>query len=244
VAWSSGECLFARYAHAPNSLGYCGPEAADGLLRGARGEHPDLDVRGVARRFSGAWPYQEVVAQLSGLDPMDAEVVRAYWTGNEVTRRIDPAGFGAALLERIRPQAGHYWAHLTEDLLREAAPTHAFHVLAVYPWSRMLSLERPEPLEVLESCRIGWGTVVAAAGDSVQVEHSSLTYDGELRLGSPKVGTVRDEKFAGTLQPGDRVALHWGRVCDRLTEEEAAQLEYWTHRQLELSNPRIRAAGA
>jgi hypothetical protein len=242
--WTAGERLFAQYAHAPNALGYCGPEAADGLLRGARGENPSLDVREIARGFSGAWPYQDVIAQLSGLDdPLEASVVRAYWTGNEVTDLIEPSEFGAALLARIKPQAGHYWAHLDDDLLREALPTHAFHVFAVYPWSRMLSDERPEPLEVLESCRIGWGTVLETSGRSVTVDHRSLTYDGELGLGPPSARTVVDEGFAGELTPGDLVALHWGRVCDRLTAREAELLEHWTRRQLELSNPRIRAGG-
>jgi hypothetical protein len=239
--WTAGERLFAQYAHAPNALGYCGPEAADGLLRGARGESPPIDVRAIARGFSGAWPYQDVIAELSGLaDPLDAAVVRAYWTGNEVTGLVEPSEFGAALLARIRPQAGHYWAHLDDELLQEALPTHAFHVLAVYPWSRMLSEERPEPLEVLDSCRIGWGTVLETSGENVTVEQSVLTYDGELGLGPPTTRTVTDEGFAGELGPGDRVALHWGRVCDRLTAREADLLEYWTRRQLELSNPRIR----
>jgi hypothetical protein len=240
--WTAGERLFAQYAHAPNALGYCGPEAADGLLRGARGESPPVDVRAIARGFSGAWPYQDVIAELAGLeDPLDGDVVRAYWTGNQVTELIEPAEFGAALLARIKPQAGHYWAHLDDDLLQEALPTHAFHVLAVYPWSRMLSIDRPEPLEVLESCRIGWGTVLETSGETVTVEHRALTYDGELELGPPTTRTCTDDGFAGELTEGDHVALHWGRVCDRLTAPEAALLEYWTVRQLELSNPRIRA---
>ncbi|MGY2876085.1 hypothetical protein ACVW00_003275 [Marmoricola sp. URHA0025 HA25] len=245
MRWTAGERLFAQYAHAPNALGYCGPEAADGLLAGARGEHPPIDVRAIARGFSGAWPYQDVIAELSGLsDPLDPDVVRAYWTGNQVTKLIEPAEFGTALLARIKPQAGHYWAHLDDELLREALPTHAFHVFAVYPWSRMLSLQRPEPLEVLDSCRIAWATVLETSGDTVTVEHTPLTYDGELGLGPPASRTVTDEGFAGELATGDTVALHWGRVCDRLTTNEAALLEYWTRRQIELSNPRIRAGGA
>jgi hypothetical protein len=247
--WTAGERLFAQYAHAPNSLGYCGPEAADGLLRGARGESPDLDVRAVASGFSGAWPYQQIIAYLAGIaDPLDEGVVRGYWTGNEVTGTISAATFGRTLLERIRPQAGHYWAHLTDDLLAEAAPTHAFHVLAVYPWSRLLDAG-PEALGVLESCRIGWGRVEAVepgpTGErAVRVRQSSLVYDGALSLGPPGPRTVRDDGFVADLVVGDHVALHWGRVCDRLSAHEAQLLEHWTRWQLDASNPRIRAASA
>ncbi|MDP3969819.1 MAG: DUF6390 family protein [Nocardioides sp.] len=250
ATWTAGERLFAQFAHAPNALGYCGSQAADGLLRGARGEDPPLDARAVARGFSGAWPYQVIVARLGGIaDPMSVDVVRGYWTGNGLTRTIDRSAFGAALLEEIRPQAGSYWAHLNDDLLAEAAPTHAFHVLAVYPWSRLLGTAHPEPLGVLESCRIGWGTVVSIdrnhADNTVLVEHSSLRYDGALDLAPIATSSVVDDAFAGVLSPGDLVALHWGRICGRLTPEEAAELEYWTRWQLEASNPRIRAsAGA
>lgn len=247
MTWTAGQRLFAQYAHAPNSLGYCGPQAADGLLRGARGEDPDVDVRAVAQGFSGAWPYQQIIADLNGTDdPLDLEVVRAYWTGNAVTRSVSAGSFATTLLERLRPQAGHYWEHLTDDLIAEAAPTHAFHVLAIYPWSRLLTAG-PEALTVLESCRIGWGRVEAVGDEppehrTVVVRQPVLAYEGALGLTEPAERTVRDEGFAGTLRPGDTVALHWGRVCDRLTAEEAAELEHWTRWQLTASNPRIRAA--
>jgi hypothetical protein len=248
--WTAGERLFAQYAHAPNSLGYCGPEAADVLLRGARGESPPLDVRAIARGFSGAWPYQEIIADLAGIaDPLDEEVVRGYWTGNQVTGSVAAETFGRALVERIRPQAGHYWAHLTEDLVAEAAPTHAFHVLAVYPWSRLLDAG-PEALEVLESCRIGWGEVEAIDEErsgrrEVRVRQRVLTYDDQgLALAPARSRTVRDDGFVTELEVGDRVALHWGRICDRLSPQQEGELEHWTQWQLDASNPRIRAAAA
>ena len=114
-------------------------------------------------------------------------------------------------------------------------------MLAIYPWSRLLPAG-PEALTVLESCRIGWG-VVEAVGDQpaghrmVEVRQPVLAYDGTLTLTEPEVRTVTDDGFAGVVQPGDTVALHWGRVCDRLSEEEVTELEYWTRWQLDASNP-------
>ena len=52
-----GVGLFARYAHAPNALGFCGPPT--GLGRS------EDEVRAAARRFSGAWPYLQVLARLT-----------------------------------------------------------------------------------------------------------------------------------------------------------------------------------
>ncbi len=240
-----GHRLFAQYAHAPNALGYCGPEGSAALRAVACGHGDQVDVAALARRFSGAWPYQQVLADLTGLDdPLDARVVRGYWTGNDLTDQVDRAAFGAALMGRIRPQAGQYWSHLTDDLLAEAAPTHAFHVLAVYPWSRLLSTGRPEPLEVLESCRIGWATVTGVGPDRLVVRTRHLVYDGHLLCLGPEQEDRIDYRadgaaFVDAVAVGDQVAVHWGFACDRLTTGQAESLERWTTWQLKAMEPRL-----
>ncbi len=241
----AGHRLFAQYAHAPNALGYCGPQGAADLCAVASGEGAQVDVPALAARFSGAWPYQEVLADLAGVaDPLDGEVVRGYWTGNELTDRVDREAFGSALLERIRPQAGHYWSHLNDDLLVEAAPTHAFHVFAVYPWSRLLGTGQPEPLGVLESCRIGWATVVAVEAQQLVVRSRHLQYDDHVLSLGPEQEDRVDYRIDGAafvdqVEAGDRVAVHWGFACDLLTEAQAASLEWWTRWQLEAMAPRL-----
>jgi hypothetical protein len=247
----SGPGLFARYAHGPNALGFCGPAGAEVLGRAARGHVADADVTAAARRFSGAWPYQEAIAGLAGLgDPMHPDVVRGYWVGNDLTDRLDREAFAAALLPRLRAQAGHYWPHLAEDLAAEAAPTHAFHVLGVYPWSRLLEGGRPEPLSVLESCRIGWGTVVAVHADRLTIITRRLVHEGgRLRLGPEErrsVGYLLDgEPFVAGLRIGDTVAVHWDFACDRLDERDVAHLAGGLERQLEhlAARPRGSAPG-
>lgn len=240
---TSGTVLFARYAHGPNALGYCGPSGAAVLARAACG-HDDPDaVVAAARRFSGAWPYQQTIAAQTGRDPMDPEVVRGYWIGNELTAGLPQDAFAAALLDRLRAQAGHYWPHLSEDLLGEVTPTHAFHVLGVYPWTRLLAAGRPEPLQVLESCRIGWGTVIAVHADHLTVSARELLHeDGHLRLGGERQRTVGHriggETFVPDPMPGETVALHWDFACDRLTEADVKRLEAGLLHQLELVSRR------
>ena len=46
-----GADMFARYAYAPNALGYCGPRLGTTLH-----ELSAAEVRAAAARFSGAWP--------------------------------------------------------------------------------------------------------------------------------------------------------------------------------------------
>lgn len=244
---SPGEVLFARYAYAPNDLGYCGPADSRGLFElGATGT-TDADVAAIARRFSGAWIYLQLLAELTGIDdPLDERVVRAYWVGGELLDQVDRAEFGRRLLAYVATQAGQYWTHLTGELVAEAAPTHAFHVLGVYPWSRLLVGEAWEvPLQVLDDCRIRAAEVVARAGpDKLLVRVESLAWDGDrLRVTEPVERVVRHSVdgagFVTDAAPGEVVAVHWDWVSDRLTDADVAALRRWTGWQLEVTNQRF-----
>jgi hypothetical protein len=227
VAVSEGAALFARYADAPNALGYCGPPEGIGTT--------EAEIRASALRFSGVWPYLQVLARLTGADdPLDARLVEAYWLGRDLG--VDREEFGRELLAVLRPKAGAYWTHLTPDLLAEAAPDHGFHVFGVYPWSRLLSVG-PQPLFVLDSCRIRWGTVVAL--DPLTVSSPRLTWDGTaLGLAEPTDGPV--EGHGLTL--GDVVAVHWDRLVDVLTTAQAEVLADSTRARLAATNARLSAA--
>ena len=144
-AAKGGERLFARYAYAPNHLGYCGPADSAALAELASTGHTEADVRSIASRFSGAWPYLCVLAELAGIaDPLDERVVRAYWTGSSLLDEVDRPRFWRKLLDRIAAAgAGRYWTHLKPALIAEAMPTHGFHVFGVYPWTRLLAAGDP-----------------------------------------------------------------------------------------------------
>lgn len=241
--------LFARYAYAPNARGYCGPPEAAQLQAVAQGGGEGVDVPALARRFSGAWPYHVLMAELAGIDdPLDARIGRAYWTGSTLTREIDARRLGELLIERFSSQAGHYWKHLNGDLLNEITPTHAFHVLAVYPWSRLLVTGRPEPLEVLDSCRIRGGEVLDIDGDHLLVHAARLRWDGrQLSITEPAEERVTwwpPTDGSAPPSPGDFVALHWKHACDLLSGEDARELAHWTDIQIEATNHRLGAQSA
>lgn len=236
---AAGVRMFARYAAAPNELGYCGPPEA-GVLR-----HGDEDqVRRVAVGFSGAWPYLTVLSAMTGIaDPMDPRLVESYWLGGGVGARLDPAEFAAELLAVIEPLAGHYWTHLDADLAAEAAPNHCFHVFGVYPWSRLLAgPAAPHARHILDSCRITWGTAVSVSGDELAVRRRELRWDGQaLTLSVPGVTVLaRDD---ADVRVGDRVALHWNRVCGPLDQGQVRELRRSTLRQLAVTNRRLAGEG-
>ena len=242
---SRGVEMFARYAHAPNALGYCGPPLGATLRDGSVDE-----VRKGAAQFSGAWPYLRVLATMTGIsDPLDYRLVESYWLGGGVGANLDAGEFFDALLAIIGPQAGQYWSHLTPDLAGEAAGNHCFHVFGVYPWTRFLGgggrqISAEQPLSVLDNCRINWGTVVSRDGDEVEVSCCRLTYDGHaLNLSEPSA--CRLDVWADgysaipDVAAGDEVAIHWGRLCGRLQSDQIQALADSTTRQLRTTNQRL-----
>jgi uncharacterized protein DUF6390 len=238
---SRGVEMFARYAHAPNALGYCGPPLGATLRDGSVDE-----VRKAATQFSGAWPYLRVLAKMTGIsDPLDYRLVESYWLGGGVGANLNAGEFFDALLAIIGPQAGQYWSHLTSDLAGEAAGNHCFHVFGVYPWTRFLGRGMDEqPLSVLDNCRITWGTVLSRDGDDVEVSCCRLTYDGHaLNLSAPSA--CRLDVWADgysaipDVAAGDEVAIHWGRLCGRLQSGQIQALADSTTRQLQATNQRL-----
>lgn len=236
-----GTEMFARYAYAPNALGYCGPPLGATLRDGSVD-----DVRKAARTFSGAWPYLRVLSRLTGIaDPLDHQLVESYWLGGGVGAGLEPHDFYDALLEIIGPQAGHYWSHLKPDLAGEAAGNHSFHVFGVYPWTRFLGRGMDEhPLGVLDNCRITWGTVLSVSGDQVEVSCQKLLWDGRaLTLSDPSARLLDIWADGYSAVPdvavGDRVAVHWGRLCGRLSAEQVGALSESTDRQLRVTSERL-----
>ncbi|MFB8003070.1 DUF6390 family protein [Nocardia sp. NPDC056000] len=234
-----GTDMFARYAHAPNHLGYCGPPEADALRTGS----PD-QVRALARRFSGAWPYLRVMADMTGIaDPLDYRLVESYWLGGGIGAQLDPNDFTAKLLAMITPLAGQYWTHLTADLASETAANHCFHVFGVYPWSRLLGRGMDEhPVHVLDNCRINWGTVTHRDGDDLSIRTRTLIWDqGALWLSDPLIrhAGIDGLDTVPPVRPGDQVAIHWDRLCGRLEPTQVHALQVSTEHQLMVTNRRL-----
>ena len=243
---SAGAEMFARYAYAPNALGYCGPPLGATLRDGSVDE-----VRTAATRFSGAWPYLRVLARLTGIaDPLDYRLVESYWLGGGVGAGLDADEFFDALLAIIGPQAGRYWSHLTPDLAGEAAGNHCFHVFGVYPWTRFLGRGMDEqPLGVLDNCRITWGTVISRKADNIEIMCQKLSWDGQaLTLSEPsaRVLDVWADGYSAVpdVAVGDEVAVHWGRLCGRLRPEQVGSLAESTHRQLRITSRRLARSAA
>jgi Family of unknown function (DUF6390) len=239
---TAGPLLFARYGYPPNALGYCGPGDSGELLEYAGNGVSDSGLIALARQFHGAWPYLSLIAAASGREPLDAGVVEAYWVGNRLLGRVPGSLLAAHLAERFDHRLGPQLADPVELALLGGRPHHNFHVFAVYPWTGLLRAgPAAEPLRVLDSCRISWGTVTAVDGDDAEVWARRLRYDdGRLRLGEPAVRRVRagsrGHRLARVIRAGDQVSVHWDWICDVLTGTQAVSLRTATTNLLSLVN--------
>lgn len=239
---TAGASLFGHYAFPPNELGYCGPPGSEQLLD-ALGSGDGLADR--AQDFDGAWPYLEAIARFGGYeDRLDPAVVKAYWVGSDLVDRVDPV----VLRRRLRAAfVSQHGGILHDRRMRDCVAHHSFHVLAVYPWLRLLPRGGPIALSMLQQCRIRWGRVLDRDGDEATVASQQLEYDGGLlRLGAQIEERVRWRSAGRALvahpAEGDLVSLHWSWMCDRLTEEDVGHLDRLTRRSLDVANADLRSS--
>jgi hypothetical protein len=251
----SGALAFARFAYPPNELGYCGPDAAGELLEriaadvasGAAAD--DRGLRRLAAEFEGAWPYLVLLAGAAGVDdPLDPAVVEAYWVGSPLLDRVDRLELGRVIEDRFRCRGREAWAGVAATIGPGAVPHHSYHVCCVSPWVGLLRAGIVDvPLHVLDRCRIRWAVVDAVEGDSAVVTGPMLVWTaGHLELGPAATHVVRlgrdGRGLVDSVLPGERVAVHWDWVCDRLTPPRLRQLERWTRHSLVITNATPTAA--
>ncbi len=244
---TSGALRFVRYAYPPNALGYCGPGDHAALFEYGSAGVVDGGLLDLIRDFEGAWPYLELIGRSNGRDPLDAEVVEAYWIGNRLLEAVDATAMGNSMDERFRPRAGSSWDAVAEAVAAGARPSHGFHVFCVYPWVGLMRTGlTDQPLHVLDRCRIRWGRVVGIDGEMAVVDSQLLVLEHDrLALGPSRPERVRwaGDGYgpSGELQPGDRVSMHWDWVCERIGATAQRRLAAETERALRLANRHLAA---
>ena len=243
----SGPLLFARFAHAAavgEQAAASAPPGGDvhGALLGtylARGV-VDGRLAEVESEFAGAWPYLEVIAEATGIDRLDRRVVEAYWIGNPLVEQVPPAALHRMLSAWART-VGVPSPEVVDAVATFGVAHHSCHVLCVLPWSRLAADEpaRRRHLIALDGCRVRWARVRSVDGDLATVRVRPLEWHGRL-LG---FGDPRDERVQAAvdghavvadLRAGEWVAVHWGRVCERLTDRQVRRLFSYTVRALRL----------
>jgi Family of unknown function (DUF6390) len=233
-----GTLRFARYAFPPNLLGFCGPAQSGTILEHIVSSTADGELRQLAMGFAGAWPYLELIAAAAGRpDPLDADVVEAYWLGNPLLDLVPTSLMGNSLDDRFRRRAGGGWPSLAEAVPAGAVPHHSFHVFGVYPWVGLLrSGEWGEPLRILDRCRVRAGIVQAVEGSSAVVRSRPIGWDG-YRLGfAEPVSELVSVADGLALRGGAIVTMHWDWVCEQVSPAASLRLDAVTRSQMDIVN--------
>jgi hypothetical protein len=239
----AGTLRFIRYGFMPNRLSYCGPLGENQTLfeYGIEGVQ-DGGLPPLLKRFNGALPYLQLIAHANGLaDPFDTRVVEAYWLGNELLERVEVRQLYDSLIQRFGKQLqGRTRDWVLGKAPAGARPHHSFHVLDIH--SRVGELGHS--LHTLDHCRVSWGSVQSVEGAEVVVQRQALVLrEGKLVLDSARpervVRQLDGHGFADHVTVGDWVSLHWGWVCEVVTERQRAQLERYTRHHLALANQTI-----
>ncbi len=234
-----GTRRFIRYAFMPNRLQYCGGDDSNAILEHAVTGEGRSTALPALRRFTGALPYLSLIARENGIgDPFDARVVEAYWLGNELLDRVEVAALYANLRERfVRSLSPRLLDLVAGKAPAGARPHHNFHVFDVH--SRAGELDHS--LSTMDQCRISWGRVLSVEPGELIVERQALAIvDGCLVLGPGKTERVTRQLdghgFADDAIPGDWVSLHWGWVCEVISQRSRQSLERYTLHHLRLAN--------
>ncbi len=238
-----GVQLAARFSLATNRLKYCGPADAEPALFRTIVDGEDLPAsRASLLRFEALEPYLSAIAAKHGLDPLDHDVVEAYWIGNELLddfTRDDFRGILDALAKRGLPRsmADAFAAHLPDRPL----PHHAFHV--TYVGVGNVTGHVKTTLPNMEACRPSWARVVRKSKTTLEVEKPGLEYDqGRLRLGAAVREQVAYEpRVLPDVSQGDHVAMHWNWPALVLTDGQLAHLTAYTEQALEAASEGLAA---
>ncbi len=239
----AGMVRFIHYSFMPNRLGYCGPDQNSLLFQyGVAGE-ADPGLPPVLTKFLGPLPYLRTIASAAGIpDIFDDRVVEAYWIGNSLLDHVNARELDTTLRARFAKELSPKLMEMVAGKVPQGArPHHSFHVFDV--WRQVGRLEG-NVLATMDNCRISWGRVKSVDGPAVLVDRQPLMMsEGKLTLGAaqptPTIRLVDGHGFVTELQPGDMVSLHWGWICERISQDQVRSLERYTGQHLAIANQTI-----
>jgi hypothetical protein len=237
---TNGILTCARYAFAPNYFHYCGPEKQRDLEGYIQQNTTDLGLLDILHHFETLYPYLLLIASANRIkDPFDPRVVEAYWIGNTLLRQVKPAAFAAHLSDTLtlkkkipKKQFTAFMDHAIHGI-----PNHNEHVFNIFIRTGHATLRHT--LATMDSCRISWAKVKDNLLNGQCIVETRLLgiKNDSIVLGNPVTKTA---VCIGMLpQKGQYVSLHWGYVCDVLTDHQLKQLHFFTTAALQRANSHV-----
>lgn len=240
-----GILFHAKHAYMPNSLGYCGPDENGTILGHLEEGKGGEDLARTLRGFEAAYPFLRLIARNSGREVFDYAVPEAYWIGNELLSRVQGADFLRFSRGELK---GTGMRNLQVSFSREggtAIPHHSLYVMQTYIGTEgdgpnLSNAGAKKVAELVDNCRIAWGTVRKVNRDELIVSYRPLVVEQErLRLAVSKEKRVRYDpavKPFGAVKEGDVVSMHWNYACDVLSQRQVRNIDRYTAADLGVAN--------
>jgi len=231
----NGALKFIKYAYPPNELRYCGPSNHRAVFDYFQQKKLDEGLIELLSKFNGAYPNLCYIAASNRIkDPFDAKVVEAYWVGNNLLNQASIADYYQYLKDQHKGQ----WDNHALDLVFGASkpygakPHHSFHVLSLFAKKRRTRAV----LKHIGNCLILPGLVKKISLDSILVRYRPIIVEGNgLVFGSITSQKLKcfDER---KINEGDQISFHWNWICDKLTDKQINNLNFWNRFHVELIN--------
>lgn len=242
---------FLNYSYEPFRLNFCGPQDEESekivndYLLGKKISPKRLDK--VIEQFVGVYPYLKLIAQKNNLDPLDEQVIEAYWIGNNLLKEVTAGDLRKLIMENFIGQGRlgqTKGKELAANVPHRAVAHHSFHVLYVGSVTETVHLAG----KLLDLCRISWGRVVGSRKSSLdfardrQVESLIIVKYRPLIINPNEVRLSRDEvekeikwnqKVLPKVIDEQWVSFHWNLAGEVLTEDQVRNLEKYTLRNIE-----------
>jgi len=227
-----GSLMCARYAFMPNRLKYCGPDRNRTLLEYIATGFFDQGLVDILSEFRGAWPYLTFIAHANGIsNPLDEQVVEAYWLGNSLLDNIASKQFADFIQERFK---GYFPPAAKSEVFKKLGgggkPHHNFHVYYLFGMASNVTKSVEFSLSTINNCRISWGKVLEVTDGSLRVESDKVAWDDHvgrycLEPATKVVGYQIEKIFLVQPSPGQYVSIHWGWAGDLLNERQVGCLK-------------------
>jgi len=241
---ADGVLFHAKHAFMPNSLGYCGPDEKGQIQRDLEGNRSDEELVQTLQKFEAAYPFLKLIAKSAGRQVFDYSVPEAYWIGNRLLDLVPVSDFYSFSHHEIKGRDPEKVREVFRQLDGTAPPHHTFYVMSTYATTavpdgpNVRNEAKRKIAELVDNCRISWGTVRKVGKNELQVEARRVSVDdGGLSLTSPVVKRVRynpEVRPFGTVKAGDVVSIHWNYACDVLTPRQVKNIAWYTDADIRL----------